>query len=138
MRLKRVYISGPMSGREQFNFPAFRRAQTWLAARCYNPVNPVAITSLFGGPEAVDASYRARKRLNQRKCEYATIENRALDEQYAKLFDNLMEADLAAVRSCDAIYMLVGWEKSVGAKRELVEAVNNGLEIILQKEEEAK
>lgn len=138
MRLERVYISGPMSGLEQFNFPAFRRAQNWLAARGYNPVNPVEITSLFGGPEAVDASYRARKRLNQRECQYKTIEDRALDEQCAKLFDNLMEADLAAVRSCDAIYMLVGWEKSVGAKRELVEAINNGLEVILQKEEEAK
>ena len=134
--MKRIYISGRMTGMPEFNFPAFRKASEFLTLMGYSPVNPVDITSLFGGAEAVDASYAARRRLLNRVCEYATVEDREADEKAAKLFDSLMEADLAAVRSCDAIYMLVGWEKSVGAKRELMEAIKNGLEVILQKTEE--
>ena len=126
-----------MTGHEQFNYPAFYRACAELTKMGCIPVNPAEITTLFGGPEAVDASYKAYKRLNERNCEYAYIDDRLADEKTSKVYVNLMEADLAAVRSCDAIYMLVGWEKSVGAKRELMEAIKNGLEVILQKEEEA-
>lgn len=38
----------------------------------------------------------------------------------------------AAVRSCDAIYLLKGWESSKGSKKELAEALANGLEVILE------
>ena len=41
-----------------------------------------------------------------------------------------MDADLAAVRSCDAIYLLKGWESSRGAKKELAEAMAHGLKVM--------
>jgi hypothetical protein len=45
-----------------------------------------------------------------------------------------MEADLAAVRSCDAIYLLKGWRSSRGARKELEEALKHHKTIL---EEEA-
>lgn len=134
--MRRIYLSGPMTGREQFNFPAFYRAEENLRKVGLEVVNPAEMTAIFGGPEAVDKAYAARRRLLKRNCEYATIEDRDADCQLAKRFDELMEADLAAVRSCDAIYMLVGWEQSSGAKRELAEAIKHGLDVVLQKPDE--
>jgi hypothetical protein len=48
----------------------------------------------------------------------------------------VMDADLAAVRSCDAIYLLKGWESSRGAKKELAEALSHGLQVMLEGGEE--
>jgi hypothetical protein len=42
----------------------------------------------------------------------------------------VMDADLAAVRSCDAIYLVRGWETSRGAKKELSEALAHGLQVM--------
>lgn len=36
----RVYISGPMTGIEDFNYPAFNEAAALLRARGYTPLNP--------------------------------------------------------------------------------------------------
>ena len=48
----------------------------------------------------------------------------------------VMDADLAAVRSCDAIYLLRGWESSRGAKKEFAEALAHGLQVIQEGGEE--
>lgn len=36
----RIYIAGPMSGRPEFNYPAFFRAADALAAVGHEPINP--------------------------------------------------------------------------------------------------
>ena len=48
------------------------------------------------------------------------------------LAQSIMDADLAAVRSCDAIYLLRGWENSRGAKKELAEAIARRLQVMLE------
>ena len=53
----------------------------------------------------------------------------------SRLARAVMDADLAAVRSCDAIYLLRGWENSRGAKKELAEALKHGLKVMLEGEE---
>ena len=53
-----------------------------------------------------------------------------------RLAQSVMDADLAAVRSCDAIYLLKGWEESEGARRELEVALKHNLNIILEGSEE--
>lgn len=43
-RQKRVYLSGPMTGRPDLNFPAFHREAARLRAMGYHVVNPAEIT----------------------------------------------------------------------------------------------
>ena len=41
--MKRIYVSGPMTGIESFNFPAFNAEAARLRALGYEVVNPVEI-----------------------------------------------------------------------------------------------
>ena len=56
--------------------------------------------------------------------------NKWLPEDFTH--DNYMEVCLAELRQCEAIYMLTGWKKSVGALREYQEAAERGMEIVYQ------
>lgn len=71
---------------------------------------------------------------NNKNCESEKMKTK---EKIMKAFDAqkaraVMDADLAAVRSCDAIYLLRGWETSRGAKKELAEALAHDLQIMLE------
>ena len=46
-------------------------------------------------------------------------------------WEDYVEVDLAILRRCEAIYMLYGWEKSKGARREIAQAVEMGIPIYL-------
>jgi len=52
-------------------------------------------------------------------CEITQIENAT--------YEDFMKADLKALLECDAIYMLKGWERSVGARCEHMVAAMCGL-----------
>ncbi|MBM6968667.1 DUF4406 domain-containing protein [Pseudoramibacter alactolyticus] len=45
-------------------------------------------------------------------------------------YDEIMRVCLAALKTCDAIYLTKGWEDSRGAKIEKAEALNHGLIIL--------
>lgn len=45
----RVYVSGPMTGLPEFNFPAFHEAARRLRERGYDAVNPAEINAETGG-----------------------------------------------------------------------------------------
>lgn len=47
--MRRVYISGPMTGVPHFNFPAFHAAAWMLRSRGYEVVNPAEINSETDG-----------------------------------------------------------------------------------------
>jgi hypothetical protein len=38
--VKKIYISGPMTGYPEFNYPAFKAAEIALRAHDYEPLNP--------------------------------------------------------------------------------------------------
>ena len=41
----RVYVSGPMTGKPELNFPAFHTASAWLRAKGLQVVNPAELTT---------------------------------------------------------------------------------------------
>lgn len=43
--------------------------------------------------------------------------------------DELLAIDIAILKTCDAIFMLPGWEDSEGARREVNIAIENGLSV---------
>lgn len=98
--MRRVYIAGPMSGIEELNFPAFRRAAELVAEAGWTPVSPL---DLELNQDAVDGG--------------GTDRHIYLREDFRLLLD------------CDAILLMRGWSTSVGANAELAVARMIGLDV---------
>ena len=124
----RVYISGKMTGIPAHNAPAFSAAAEKLRSEGHFVINPHDITRQFGSPEEVGAAFEVMYYSNP----LSNIESVEAYHRRRTLAESVMSADLAAVRSCDAIYLLRGWEQSRGAKKELHEAIAHGLRIMLE------
>ena len=112
----RLYLSGPMTGLPDHNRAAFDAAATRLRAQGHFVINPAELSALFGSEEEIGDAFKEA---------YADPLSSAVSyEGHCKrmtLASSIMSADLAAVRSCDAIYLLRGWENSRGAKKELAD-----------------
>ena len=128
----RIYLSGPMTGIPDHNFAAFENAAYKLRGEGHFVINPAELSVMFGTSEEIaesfDKYYGALK-----NCGNDFFERCRPAECFMKqtaIARSVMDADLAAVRSCDAIYLLRGWESSRGAKKELTEAIAHGLQII--------
>lgn len=104
--IKRIYIAGPMRGLDDNNYPAFNAAAERLRADGWEVLNPVEIGAEFGTP-----------------YELATNHD---------LLDSLMRKELELIGTCSHIYLLKGWEKSVGAVGELGRAICCDCEIVLE------
>jgi hypothetical protein len=98
-RRKKVYLAGPMTGYEHYNYPAFHRATAKLRTEGFYVFNPAEIAEDYGGTEAFDA--------RQAFAEYTRI----------------------ICEEADGIVMLPGWEESKGANIEHGLAKMLGLEI---------
>ena len=92
--LTRIYLSGPMSGIPEYNFPAFDQAEYEIASLGLCPINPHRFS------EEVFAEFHAKG-----------IEPTRHD---------FMREDIKALARCDGIFMLPGWQKSWGAKWERI------------------
>lgn len=103
MRKRKIYIAGPMTGLARWNRPAFVKAARILRAQGWTVENPVEIAAAFGSDNTIVTT--------------------------PGMLDAVIEAELAALAKCDAIYLLAGWEESRGAKRELWLALDKGLEV---------
>ena len=122
----RVYISGPMTGKPDNNRAAFGAAATRLRDLGHFVINPAELGAMFGSEDEIAESFKIFYCIDGGTdfvLEY-TFRKRA------SLAECIMQADLTAVRSCDAIYLLRGWEQSRGAKKELAEAIAHGLTIM--------
>lgn len=87
----RVYISGPMRGRPQYNFPAFDQASARVLAMGWEPVNPAD--------------------LDRQACDIA-------DMASAQFLRRAIRRDIEALFDCDGIVLLQGWRHSAGAVTE--------------------
>lgn len=131
----RVYVSGPMTGRPGYNYPAFDAAEGRLVAQGHFVVNPACISVQFGNTDVVAHSFGVLYSIEDKTKDGGRIDDYAFGKELkerARLAQAIIDADLAAVRSCDAIYLLRGWETSRGAKKELAEAIAHGLTIMLE------
>ena len=100
----KVYVSGKMRVVHNYNRGQFDRWTRQLKEMGFDAVNPMEIGDSIATPEEIDAS--------------------------PELVDKVLEADIAALRKCDAIFMLRGWETSEGARRELKVALDMNIPIM--------
>lgn len=121
--MKKVYISGPMTGYEKFNFPAFDRAKhelTQQGFQCFSPADHDR--ELLGKPKDwVPEDTDSEGPWLRWALPNAPTLRRMLKEDLVWIADE-----------GDAIYMLKGWEKSSGAKIEHALAVVLGQETIYE------
>ena len=120
----RIYLSGPMTGLSDLNRPAFDAAEKRLTAQGHFVINPHRISELFGTAAEIAKAFQSH---------YYEESRHPFAEA---IYESVMSADLAAVRSCDAIYLLRGWESSRGAKKELAKALAHGLQVMQEGGEE--
>ena len=104
-RKTKLFISGPMTGIEHYNCENFNRYAEMARKLGYRVVNPVEMAKKIG----------IKKVLSDKK-----------------VFKKLIEAELEALKTCDAILMLDWWQNSAGAKKELRVALGVGLDVKLQ------
>lgn len=103
--MKKIYLAGPMTGHEDFNFPAFHEKARELREKGYTVFNPAeADLERWSTLEEIKAKATYRECLR---------------------VDLLWILDHAEV-----IYLLPGWEKSKGVAAELSLANALGLEIM--------
>ena len=99
-----VYLSGKMTGLEQSEYERnFKNGADFYKACGFLVVNPCDLSAEV-----------------QREKENPT-------------YEDYMQKDLEALRTCTHIAMLEGWESSPGARRERAEAERLGLEIMFYK-----
>ena len=101
----KVYIAGPMRGLPDFNYPRFNACAATLREIGWHVVNPAEIGAAYGTPEQINAD--------------------------PALLAAVVAAELHALETCDAVFLMYGWENSVGARKELAAALAYGLKINL-------
>ena len=102
-----------MSGYKNFNFDHFDEVESELNKKGYSATNPAHIARKYLG----DLVYKIDKE---------PIDFNSFD------FKGMIKEQSDALLSCDSIYMLKGWEYSTGAKNEIVLAIQNNKEVILE------
>ena len=128
----RIYISGCMTGCPYHNRPAFDAAAKRLREHGHFVINPAELSAMFGSEEDVAESFN--QLYLEESVDWHCCTPHPTPSQM-RIAHAIMSADLAAVRSCDAIYLLRGWETSRGAKRELAEAIAHGLTVMQEEDE---
>ena len=98
----KIFISGPMTGYPDYNFPAFDKVEQLLNSKGIKTVSPVTIC--------------------QEYSQEAVIKDKTL---FAKMVEKQQDAE----KTCTAILLLKGWEASNGARLELNTALKNCLDI---------
>lgn len=112
----KIYVSGPISGYEHGNLPAFRAAQ-------------YALTAL--GHEAV-VPHDCPPTEHEGQCPTGYGQPFSVDYSQHTSTACFIRGDFSELITCDAAYMLRGWERSVGARAEFDVAAISGLHIFYE------
>jgi hypothetical protein len=104
-----------MRGYPLYNFPAFDRARDLLTEQGWEVISPADMDRSVDGFDPT-----------------AMAPDHDWNSVPAQIdFNECVERDLAAVKSCDAIYLLPHWEKSLGARAEHALAAWLGKEVLV-------
>lgn len=103
-----IYLSGPMTGLPEYNFPEFRRVAKQLYEKGFEVVNPA----------------------DNVIPEYPTDRVPETKEERQKMWVAFMRKDIKAIADCDAIAVLRGWQNSRGARLEVTIAHMLGMPIL--------
>lgn len=98
-----VYLSGPMTGLPDHNYPAFQAAAERLRAQGATVISPHELPANCPG------------------CVHGAMPH---------LWAEHMRADLAALLTCNVIMLLPGWEQSRGAQLEKTVAEAVGMMVV--------
>ena len=104
---KKIFISGPMTGLPDFNFPRFNLAAKQLADAGIDCVNPVDVCKKYKKETVLSDPVKFQEMVNEQQ---------------------------RLERECDAILLLDGWEKSKGVRLELKTALELGMKIYLEED----
>src|SRR6185295_5467208 len=91
--MAKCYIAGPMTGYDEFNYPAFHDAAMRLRDMGFEVVSPAELNPI-------------------------ELSLQVDDDYHRRLYPSFIKRDITALMECDHIYMLDGWEKSKGATLE--------------------
>jgi hypothetical protein len=125
-----------MTGKPDLNRPAFDAAEKRLTAQGHFVINPHRVSVPFGSAEDLKASFAEYYRMLDLDANFLDHTPATQTVERTRIARAVVDADLAAVCSCDAIYLLRGWENSRGAKMELAEALKHGLQVMQEGGEE--
>lgn len=109
----KIYIAGPMTGYEKWNFPAFFEAEEMLKSMGHNPVNPA-----HNDGDTIEKA----------------LESAGSPERPNNTWGYYMRRDLPHVMECEALCVLDGWQKSKGASLEVHVAKALGMPILYLKD----
>ena len=103
--MKTIYISGPMKNMKDGNMPAFDEAEKQLKQLGFNVLNPHKI------------------------CEKLNIKFFEMGKS-PEYEDYLKEDIIQMLSKCDTVLVLPGWRQSKGAKLEIANAIECGLDVV--------
>jgi hypothetical protein len=117
----KLYLAGPMSGIEDFNYPQFKAVAAWLRdPNGYEVLNPQEIDELHPKKVCGEGDSSAEAIQNCPECS-------------PRDWSWYMRIALGMVLESEAIALLPGWEKSRGARRELDISLDLGNKIFVVK-----
>lgn len=117
----RIYLAGPMTGKPEFNFPAFHAAAKKLEETGYEVFNPAKRDYELHGTDISKGNINGDEKLA--KQDYGFDRRAALCHSLAWICQH-----------AEGIAMLPGWENSRGAIAELATAEAIGLSVIYLEE----
>ena len=108
---KKIYILGPMRGKENYNFDAFDKARDFLTEIGFMPISPADLDRFYENWEMYPPEGFVPSK---------------------ELMRDMIMRDLEAVSTSQAVYALKGWEDSKGSAVEMALAKFLDLEIIIE------
>jgi hypothetical protein len=113
----KIYIAGPMTGYEDWNFPAFFEAERQLLELGHDPINPAH---------------------NDGATVQEALQSAGSPESPNNMWSYYMKRDLPHVMEADALCVLPGWQKSKGASLEVTVARAIGLPLYVLRDGELR